>query len=259
MKKFSQKNILILLFLLPLLLHPAFSEASPPINRGEEILNKLDDMFRGESSHSIILMKIKTAHYERSMEMEGWSKGKEKSLITILKPLKEKGTTTLKSDNNIFTYLPKTDRTIRITSGMMMGSWMGSHLTNDDLVKESRMSEDYESTISFEGNRDGKDIIEITLIPRPEAPVVWGKIIVEVMADSYLPINERYYSEDMELERSMHFKSIKNIGGRRIPTIFRVVPADKPGEYTEITYQKIEFDMKLDEALFSISSLRKKN
>lgn len=237
---------------------PAPAKAASSAKRGIEILNKLDDMFRGESSHSTIVMKIKTAHYERTMEMEGWSKGKEKSLITILRPLKERGTTTLKSDNNIFTYLPKTDRTIRITSGMMMGSWMGSHLTNDDLVKESRMSEDYDAKITFEGERNREKIIEITLIPKPDAAVVWGKIVVEVLADSYLPTNERYYSEDMELERSMHFEAIKIIGGRLIPTIFRVVPADKPGEYTEIIYQKIEFDIKLDESLFSISSLRKR-
>lgn len=106
--------------------------------RAKKILRQVDDMWRGNSSHGIFAMQVKTAHYTRNMRLEGWSRGKEKTLVRILAPRKEKDTTTLKAGNNIYIYLPRTDRTIRLTSGMMMGSWMGSHFTNDDLVKESR-------------------------------------------------------------------------------------------------------------------------
>lgn len=102
--------------------------------------------------------------------MENWTQGKEKSLVRLLSPRKEKGTITLKSGNAIYTYLPKTDRTIRLTSSMMMGSRMGSHFTNDDLVKESRLSDDYVPQIIFEGDRDGGNIIEFALEPKPEEP-----------------------------------------------------------------------------------------
>ncbi|MDH5485320.1 MAG: outer membrane lipoprotein-sorting protein, partial [Gammaproteobacteria bacterium] len=134
--------------------------------RANQILRQIDDMWRGDSSYAVIHMRVKTAHYERNMTMHGWSKGTEKSLVRIVAPLKEKDTATLKSGNRIFTYLPKTDRTIRLTSGMMMGSWMGSHFTNDDLVKESRREEDFDALISFEGERDSRKIIEFSLIPK---------------------------------------------------------------------------------------------
>ena len=53
---------------------------------------------------------------------------------------------------------------------------MGSHFTNDDLVKESRLVEDYEIETSFEGTRVKVNRLwEFTLTPRPEAAVVWGK------------------------------------------------------------------------------------
>ena len=226
--------------------------------RAKEILRKVDDMWRGNSSSITVTMRVKTEHYTRTLQMEGWSQGKEKTLVRILSPLKEKGTATLKSGTTIYTYLPKTDRTIRLTSGMMMGSWMGSHFTNDDLVKESRMEEDYHSEISFEGERDGVRQLEFTLTPKPDAAVVWGKKIMTVIAESYIPIRETYYDEDMKIVRTITFSDIKVLGGRRLATVLRVVPEDKPGEYTELVYEKMEFDLKFKDGFFSIARLKRR-
>ena len=217
----------------------------------------MDDLWRGTSSHSILTMEVKTAHYTRHMRLEGWSKGKEKTLVRILSPLKEKGTATLKSGNNIYTYLPRTDRTIRLTSGMMMGSWMGSHFTNDDLVKESRMEDDYEPAISFEGKRDGLEILEFTLIPKPDAAVVWGKVVADVLADGLLPLKYDYYDEDMHIARTITFSDIELLAGQPRPKVMRVIPADKPHEYTELVYEKLELNIPIDDDFFSISRLRR--
>jgi hypothetical protein len=226
--------------------------------RAKEILREVDDMWRGASSHTILTMQVKTSHYTRNIRLEGWSKGKEKTLVRILTPLKEKGTATLKSGSNIYSYLPRTDRTIRLTSGMMMGSWMGSHFTNDDLVKESRMEEDYDPTVSFEGRRDNQDIIEFTLIPKPDAAVVWGKVVLTVLTDGYLPLIQYYYDEDMNIARTIIFNKIKQMAGRPRPTVMRVAPADKLNEYTELVYEKMEMDIKLSDAFFSLSHLKRK-
>jgi len=226
--------------------------------RAKRILRTVDDLWRGQSSHGILLMQVRTVHYTRTMRMEGWSKGKDLSLVRIIEPLKEKGTATLKSGTSIYTYLPQTDRTIRLTSGMMMGSWMGSHFTNDDLVKESRLEEDYDPAVTFEGKRDGQSVLEFTLMPKPRAAVVWGKVVITVRAQDYIPVNSLYYDEDMALVRTMTFSKVREMGGRRIPTILHVVPADKPGEYTELLYEQMRFNLDLDDAFFSLAELRRK-
>lgn len=232
-------------------------DENPSVTRAKKILREVDDMWRGTSSHSILTMQVKTAHYTRDMRMEGWSLGKDKTLVRILSPLKEKGTATLKSDNDIYSYLPKTDRTIKLTSGMMMGAWMGSHFTNDDLVKESRMEEDYDPTITFEGARDGQDVIEFTLIPKPDAAVVWGKIVATVLADGYMPLKYFYYDEDMNITRTMTFSVFEMLGGKIRPKVMRVVPSDKPDEYTELVYEELDLDIDIKDDFFSISSLKR--
>lgn len=235
---------------------PAFTQDDGKL-RAQEVLEKIDDLWRASSSNARLQMEVKTKHYTRTMIMDSWSKGREKSLVRIVLPLKEKGTVSLKNGNTMYTYLPKTDRVIRLTSGMMMGSWMGSHFTNDDLVKESRLSDDYEPEITFEGVRDGQDVIEFALLPKPDAPVVWGKIVITVRADDYLPIDSIYYDEDMVVARTLTFRDIKEMGGRMIPAVLHMVPADKPDEYTEMMYQQIQFDIDLQDSLFSLMQLRR--
>lgn len=239
----------------------AYSSSEQPdaaaVERAKKILRELDDLWRGTSSHSILTMRVKTANYHREMTLEGWSKGKEKSLIRILKPLKEKGTATLKSGNNVYSYLPRTDRTIRLTSGMMMGSWMGSHFTNDDLVKESRMEDDYNPSITFDGVRDGAEIMEFTLIPKPDAPVVWGKIVATVIRDGFIPLKYYYYDEDMNIARTFIFSQIADLAGRPRPKEMKVIPADKPDEYTEIIYDELDLDISIDDSFFSLSRLKR--
>lgn len=192
------------------------------------------------------------------MRMEGFSKGVEKSLMRILFPLKEKGTATLKSGNNIYTYLPKTDRTIRLTSGMMMDGWMGSHFTNDDLVKQSRLFDDYHYFITYSGEREGVLVEEISLTPKPDAAVVWGKIILTVRTEDEIPIKEAYFDEEMKLVRVLTLSNVKSFGGRRMPSYLKMTVLDKPGEYTELVYESMEFDIDLDESFFSLSNLKTK-
>jgi hypothetical protein len=202
-------------------------------------------------------MIVKTGHYTRTMIMDSWTKGKDKSLVRIVSPLKEKGTVSLKNGSTMYTYLPRTDRVIRLTSGMMMGSWMGSHFTNDDLIKESRLSEDYDPAVTFTGVRKGRNIIELELLPKPEAPVVWGRIVITIRMEDYLPLISRYYNEDMVLARTLDFMSVREMGERLLPTVMRMVPADKPSEFTELTYLDIDFKVELQDTFFSLMQLRR--
>lgn len=249
--------LLTLSLLMGVVSGPAHSATSNS-ERARQILAEIDDLWRADSSAATVSMRVVTANYSREVTMESWSLGKEKSLVRIVAPLKEKGTATLKFGAAIYTYLPKTDRTIRLTSSMMSGSWMGSHFTNDDLVKESRLADDYDPAITFEGVRDGRRIIEFALVPRPEAPVVWGRITTTVLADGYLPLTSRYYDEDGRLARTITFSEIKEMGGRLLPALMHVVPTDKPGEYTDLVYEKISFGQVLPDAFFSLQEIRRR-
>lgn len=223
----------------------------------KQILDRVDDVWRGDSAQGKMTMKVVTAHWTRELKIEFWSKGKDKSLMRILAPKKEMGTTTLMVEHNIWNYLPKVKRVIKVPSSMMGGSWMGSHFTNDDLVKDSRMADDYTFEISFNGKQDRKNVIEITCIPNEDAAVVWGKIIVQVEQDTYLPTKMTYFNEDLEVARTMIFSDVRRMADRTIPAVATIIPADEPKESTTVTYEEIAFDVPIQDNLFSKRSLER--
>jgi hypothetical protein len=221
-----------------------------------EIIDRVDRILRGESSHGFATMEVVTEHWERSLTMEMWSLGTEHSLVRITAPRKEAGTATLKSGDDIWNYLPRVDRTIKIPASLMMGSWMGSHFTNDDLVKESRLVEDYDIEIGFEGLREGAAVWVFVLTPRPEAAVVWGRIDFEVRKDDLMPTWARYYDEDGELVRTLRYDEYREMGGRLVPALMVMVPQDKPNEKTLVRYSELDFDIEIDEGFFSLRALQ---
>ena len=223
-----------------------------------DIIDRVDRIMRGDSSHGIATMQVVTEHWERELTMEMWSFGTDYSLVRVQSPAKEAGTATLMADRDIWNYLPKIDRTIKIPVSMMLGSWMGSHFTNDDLVKESRLIEDYEIDLTFDGERDGVHVWEFRLTPTAEAAVVWGHIDYRIRQRDYMPLWARYHDEDGDLARTMIFSEFKDLGGRTVPTVIDMKPADKPGERTTVIYENLEFDVDVTPSFFSLQTLKRR-
>lgn len=234
----------------------SISNSHADILSAEKILDNVDDLYRSNASHGILTLSVTTVNWQRTLTLEQWSKGEDKSLIKILKPKKEKGLATLRVDKNMWNYMPKVKRVVKIPSSMMSSSWMGSHFTNDDLVKQSRMAEDYTFSITFEGMNDGKEIIEVTCLPNKEAAVVWGKVEVVVYADDYLPLRMIYYDEDLLLSRSLEFTNIEMMDGKIIPTMMSMIPTNEPGESTTVKWEEIQFDIAIDDEFFSLRKLQ---
>ncbi|MCK5833745.1 outer membrane lipoprotein-sorting protein [bacterium] len=223
----------------------------------EDIIAKQDELYRSSSSYSVMEMQIVTPHWERTLELEAWSEGMDKTFIVINSPKKEKGTATLRIDNEMWNYLPKTDKIMKIPPSMMMSSWMGSDFTNDDLVKETTLEKDYDYKIIEPGDAvEGEVYVE--LIPKEDAPSVWGKIIFAVREGDYLPLWEKFYDEKGNLKRVMNFKDIRNIGGREIPTVMELLPQDEEKQSTIIKYIDVQFGIEFGDEVFSLRNLQKK-
>jgi hypothetical protein len=221
-----------------------------------DIVDRVDRLLRGESSEGRLAMQITTRQWTRSLDLRIWSLGTDYALVRVLAPQREAGTATLKAATDVWNFLPRVDRTIKIPPSLMMGSWMGSHFTNDDLVKESRLALDYDITVSFDGERDGVAVWELTLVPRPDAAVVWGRVVMQVRKQDLMPLWTRYYDDAGHLARTMTFGDVQRMGGRMIPARLTVTPADKPDESTVIVYRDLRFDVGLTPAFFSLQALR---
>ena len=138
---------------------------------------------------------------------------------------------------------------------MMLQSWMGSDFTNDDLVRESSISKDYTSSFLAEEN----DIYRILLIPKEDAPVVWGKIIMEISKKYYLPAKVLYFDEEDTVVRELRYEEVEKIEDRFYPTHWVMTPKteDKIGHQTVIDVSNAQFDKEISEKYFNKRALKK--
>jgi outer membrane lipoprotein-sorting protein len=223
----------------------------------DEIVKTADEKFRGKSSYSEMTISIIRPKWSKDMKMKAWSKGSEYSVSVIMSPAKEKGTVFLMRKKEVWNYLPTIERTIKFPPSMMLQNWMGTDLTNDDLVKQSSMVTDYDKKIIGEEEKEDYLCWKIELIPKENAAVVWGKIIIWIDKKEYMQMQTDFYDEDGFLVNQMIGSHVKTFDGKMLPSKLTVVPVDKPGQSTVIIYDQWKFDITVPEQYFTTNYMKR--
>jgi len=250
------RQALLAMLLGPILLSLGQVSRAADDQRAQKVVEGTARLFASQSSTATVEMQITKEDMQRTIAMQFWSVGDANILVRIRSPSEDAGTAILKVGGKTWMYLPKANRKVEMPPSMMMTSWMGSDFTLNDLVNESRLTNDYDSATSFEGQRDGVAVSEYTLTPKPTAAVVWGKITLEVRQSDEMPIWQRYYDENGTLVRELSFSEYKTVGGRLIPTRLVMRPVGQGNEQTTITYENIVFDAQIGAETFFLSNLK---
>ncbi len=231
--------------------------AVPQELTGQQIIKRQDDLMRGETMRGRYIMTVMTPSWQRTLKLDVWTRGRNKTFIRILSPAKEAGIGTLRIDDNMWNYLPKVERTIKIPPSMMLQPWMGSDFTNDDLVKESSIVYDYNHTIVEKLTYKGHTAWKIRLDPKPEAAVTWGKLIFWVRQGDFVPLREEYYNERGELVKVLDFSQIEQMSDRKIPTHWEMTSVKKEGHKTIIKVVDATYNKPVPENIFTLSNLKR--
>ena len=223
------------------------------------IVDKSEDKMRGNSSYAEMTIQIIRPSWQREMKMKTWSKGRKEAIILITAPQKDKGTVFLKRDKEVWNYIPSIERNIKLPPSMMSQSWMGTDFTNDDLVKEASAADDFTHELSGDSVLLGRPCYKILMRPKPEASVVWGKIIIWIDKKDYLQLRSEFYDEENTLINIMTGSEIKMLGGRLLPSKMEMVPVDKKGNKTIMIYEQLKFDIPVKEDFFTTQNMKKLN
>lgn len=223
----------------------------------KEIVRKSDEKFRGSSSTGSFSMTIERPSWSRTISMKSWTLGSEYSMIYVTAPAKEKGQVFLKRKNEMWNWVPSIERMVKIPPSMMMQSWMGSDFTNDDLVRESSIVQDYTHKLLGEETVADYLCYKIELIPFEDAPVVWGKVLMWISKKDYLWLKAEFYDEDGLLVNTEILSDVKRMDDRMIPCRMEMIPADKKGQKTIMIFENTDFDVPLKEDFFSIQNMKK--
>jgi len=258
----KKRSAAIVFSLVSLLLFP-FPNTSAQTLTADELVRKMDELLRGETSYSKMKMLIYNPDWPgpREIEMSAYESVKDsKSFIRIIAPARDRGTGFLKIGFNLWMYVPATERVMKMPPSMMHESWMGSDFTNDDLVRESSIVKDYEhKLIGVDDHPEAGKTYKLELVPKPGAAVVWGRILVWVWDQGFVPLKQQYFDEQGKMISEMIFSGLKPMAGRKIPTVWEMHSMTKPGHKTVFQIEQMEFDLKIDPGIFTEKNLKSKN
>ena len=227
---------------------------------GKKIIRLSEEAVRGDSQKTLYDITIKTPRWKRTMGVKGWEIRKQKkSFSEVISPKRDAGNRFLLINKTMWHYDPKLQQGIKISPSMMLQSWMGSDFSNDDIVKESSIYEDYKHNLLGKETIKGHECYKVELKPLPHAAVVWGKIIYYARVSDYLPVKKMHYSERGQLKKVLTFGGFKKMDGRTIPTLYLMQTVGKKNQYTLMRIKRIKFNLKISQRTFSLQNLKRRS
>ena len=254
MKRYVKSIIIILA---GLLISPAFQTTGAQQLTAAEIVRKADEKFNGEmSGYSVMSMTIIRPTWQRTVEFRSWSLENDYALTLITAPAREKGQTFLKRGNEMWSWNPAINRLIKLPPSMMSQGWMGSDYTNDDILRESSVVNDYSHTLEGEEEVGGRLCHRIKLTAREDAGVLWGSQIWWVDKNDFIIMKVELYDEDGYLVRTERGADLKIMDGRLIPSTIELVPAEEEGKKTILKILEVKFNIAIEESFFSQQNMK---
>ena len=239
--------VLLLVLLMPVL-------ARAQIDVGELVMKAVDQT-RGLSSYAQMTMHIKRPKWERTSSLIAWTRGREDSLIRFTAPARDAGNALLKQGNKMWTFNPKLNRSIRLPNSMMSQSWAGSDFSYNDLSRSDKWLRHYTLSLADEVQQEGHAVYTIDAVPLEDAPVVWGREQM-VIRDDYVLLELTYFDQDQIPVKKMVSTEVGELGGRMMAIAMRMEDLESPGQYTEVRYDEMSFEVVLEDRLFTVFSLQ---
>jgi outer membrane lipoprotein-sorting protein len=223
---------------------------------GKEILRRIDKNMSSETRVFTSKMIIHGRRSSRTIESKSWVTGEKKSFTEYLYPVREQGTKMLKLEDQLWIYSPSSDRIILIAGHMLRQSVMGSDMSYEDLMDDKKLTDHYNAEVTGSEKVEGRVcwVVKLTAFD-PNVSYQVKKLWVD--EERNIPLKEEFYAKSGTLLKKTELSDVQSFNGRWFPKkiIFRDML--KEGDGTEFILGSIEFNVKIDEYIFSKANLKK--
>jgi outer membrane lipoprotein-sorting protein len=238
-----------------LLLWILIASARAALPDGAWLLKKLDANNTSDNKIAVAEMIVSGRRASRTMKLKTWVQGADKSFSEFLAPAREAGAKMLKLGDELWTYSPNTDRTIKIAGHMLRQSLMGSDLSYEDLMEDPRLGQSYAADVTGEDTVIERPCWVVELTAQVE-DVAYSRRRLWVDRERYVTLKEERYARGGELLKTTDVQELKRISGRWVPTDVVFHDVLRSGTGTEFTVESIEFNAEIPDYIFSKAALK---
>ncbi|TFH06848.1 MAG: outer membrane lipoprotein-sorting protein [Candidatus Atribacteria bacterium] len=214
----------------------------------ETILDRVNAAWQGDSFHGIMALDIVLGGQTKSHKLEVWTLGEELALIRVLEPEIDLNSGYLQLGDDLWYYSPMVG-SIKLPTVALGDALFGAGPSLEDL-SHGTLSDDYETAVKII-ETDGVSQYFLTLVPHPDAPVVYGKLEITVSAD-YVMEKLIYYDQRETVVQTATFTDIVDVGDRRFATTITI--EDAYGDQTIERIESPQFDLELNALFFSLET-----
>ncbi len=244
--------IRVLVWSLPILFSGLFAQDPDP----NWILGKVDENMTADNRISTAEMVIYGRRGVRTIESKTWIRGTETAFTEYLAPPRERGTKMLKQMDNLWTFFPRTDRTVLIAGHLLRQSVMGSDLSYTDLMEDPKLQNLYHAEIVGEDTLLDRQCWILQLIAKDQ-DVSYHSRKIWIDQERYLALREHRFAKSGRLIKTTEVLETRKIENRWIPTKIRFKDELKSGKGTEFNILSVEFDADIPDYIFSKANLKK--
>lgn len=216
---------------------------------GTDFLKKIDANMLYEKRTTTATMTINRPNRSaKVMELIIYSKGLDHAAIEFTAPAREKGTRFLKIEDNLWIYLPSTEKVMKISGHMLRQSMMGSDFSYEDSVRNESLEELFRAEIVGEEEVAGRPCHLLSLESKMQN-VSYPYMKLWVDKEWMIPIREELMALSGKVIKEVELGEVKQLGDRNIPT--RIIMRDllRKDTSTEILLKDIRFELELSEDL----------
>lgn len=224
----------------------------------KQIIEKSEEKLRGgDKAYTEMTINIVRPTWSREMKLKSWAKGTDYSMILITAPARDKGQVFLKNQKQVWSFIPKFNRVTKLPPTAMSQSWMGTDLSNDDLVRESNKVEEFKYNLKSDTLIDGLSCYHIELIPNEGTNIIWGKIELFIDKVDFITLRNEMYDEDGGLVNVLKSSNVKLLSGIKMATKMEMIPMEKKGNKTVMTITKLDTKTEIQDSFFTKQNMKR--
>lgn len=178
-----------------------------------------------------------------------WTKGSDLALIRYISPARERGTAFLKMKDEMYFYLPRVERVMKISGRQQVlnSDFTGSDILGIDLT-------DYDYFFERVEVLDGKENY-IFLLTSNNRNVTYSIIRIWIDPENQLATKQEYYTSSERLLSVLTYEEYKKIGGRLSATKMVMESKIQEGNYTILEILDGTFEEEIPDYIFTLSNL----
>jgi outer membrane lipoprotein-sorting protein len=221
----------------------------------EQMLKALDENITFGTRIADAEMIVQRAGGQKDVkQLKMWARGEVDTYAEFTAPARDKGVKYLKLADNLYMFMPSTEKVVKISGHLLRQNLMDSDFSYEDMLESKKFLNNYDAKLVGEEKKGEEDCWVLELTAKRE-DVAYQKRKLWLAKRTHLPMLEHRFAKSGALLKEYATEKPIAHGKRFYPGVMIMRDKLKEGTETRLVMTNITFDAEIPDRVFSRRSL----